>query len=131
MERIIDRFDKYMIYRKLNDNSVTIQLELSVGLLGKSRKEGRDLSKKVVDSILYFYKDIERVWFLTGEGEMLKSDVRNVVNEPEQVYNCRDCKSKEKRIKELEKEIEGLRGENRAYMKMLNIPIQEENKKVS
>ena len=72
--RKIDRFDKYMAFRELNDNKVTVQLSLSVGTLGKSRKEGRDLSDKVIEKILNFYDEINKVWLLTGEGEMLNSD---------------------------------------------------------
>ena len=70
--RKIERFDKYMKYKGLNDNKVTVQLKLSVGTLGKSRKEGRDLSDKVIELILNFYNDLDRVWLLTGEGSMLK-----------------------------------------------------------
>lgn len=73
MNRKIDRFDKYIKYKKLNDNKVTVSLGLSVGTLGKSRKEGRDLSQKVIEQILNFYTDINRVWLLTGEGEMLNT----------------------------------------------------------
>ena len=47
--RKIDRFDKYMEAKGLNDNKVTNELSLSIGLLGKSRKENRDLSDKVVE----------------------------------------------------------------------------------
>lgn len=68
--RRIDRFDKYMSSKGLNDNKVTLQLGLTVGLIGKSRKEGRDLSDKVIEKILNFYTDLNRVWLLTGEGEM-------------------------------------------------------------
>lgn len=71
----IDRFDKYMKYKGLNDNKVTIQLALSVGTLGKSRKSDRDLSDKVVEKILNFYTDLNRVWLLTGEGEMIKNNL--------------------------------------------------------
>ena len=39
MERKIDRFDKYMKAKELNDNKVTVQLGLAVGTLGKSRKQ--------------------------------------------------------------------------------------------
>ena len=73
MNRKIDRFDKYIKYKKLNDNKVTVSLGLSVGTLGKSRKEGRDLSQKVIEQILNFYTDINKVWLLTGEGEMLNT----------------------------------------------------------
>lgn len=69
----IKRFDNYMVAKGLNDNRVTKEVGLSVGTLGKSRKENRDLSDKVVEQLLNFYKDLSRDWLLKGEGEMLKS----------------------------------------------------------
>lgn len=69
--RRIDRFDQYMAHEHLNDNKVTQQLGLSVGTIGKSRKEGRDLSDRVIEQILNFYTDLNKVWLLTGEGDML------------------------------------------------------------
>ena len=74
--RKIDRFDKYMEAKGLNDNKVTNELSLSIGLLGKSRKENRDLSDKVIEQILNFYTDLNKVWLLTGEGEMLQGGVQ-------------------------------------------------------
>ena len=74
MERVIDRFDKYMVTKNLNDNKVTRQLGLSTGLLGKSRKKGTDLSKKNVEKILNFYTDLNNVWLLTGQDKMLKTE---------------------------------------------------------
>lgn len=73
--RKIDRFDNYMKLKGLNDNKVTVQLGLSIGTLGKSRKDGRDLSDKVIEQILNFYTDIDRIWLITGEGQMLKDTV--------------------------------------------------------
>lgn len=72
----IDRFDKYMNFKGLNDNKVTTQVGLSVGLLGKSRQENRDLSEKAIEKILNFYIDLNRVWLLTGEGEMLNESAK-------------------------------------------------------
>lgn len=73
--RKIDRFDKYMQIKGLNDNQVTVKLGLTVGVLGKSRKENRDLSPKLTEKILNFFPDLNKVWLLTGEGEMLKTDI--------------------------------------------------------
>ncbi len=87
MEKIIDRFDKYMVSKGLNDNKVTVQLGLSVGLLGKSRKIDRDLSKGAIEKILNFYSDIEEVWLLTGEGKMLKEDKKNMPVESKAVID--------------------------------------------
>jgi len=49
MEKKIERFDKYMKTKGLNDNKVTNDLGLSIGTLGKSRKENRDLSEKNIE----------------------------------------------------------------------------------
>lgn len=74
--RKIERFDKYMAFKGLNDNKVTVDLGLSNGTIGKSRKNGRDLSDRVVEQILNFYIDLNRIWLLTGEGEMLNKDIK-------------------------------------------------------
>ena len=70
--RMIDRFDLYMKYKRLNDNQVSKQLELTNGVIGKSRKEGRDLSARVLELIENYYTDLNISWLRTGEGEMLK-----------------------------------------------------------
>lgn len=69
--RIIDRLDQYMKFKGINDNQVTVNAALSVGLIGNARRGTHDLGKKAVDKILNFYQDINRAWLLTGEGEML------------------------------------------------------------
>lgn len=79
--RKIDRFDKYMIFSGLNDNKVTVQLGLSVGVIGKSRQEGRDLSANVIEKILNYYNDLNGVWLLTGEGEMLNKSEQNALTD--------------------------------------------------
>lgn len=81
MERRIERFDKYMKAKGLNDNKVTIDLGLSKGTLGKSRMENRDLSERNAQKVLDFYTDLNRTWLLTGEGEMLTAS--NEENEPQ------------------------------------------------
>lgn len=77
MERIIDRFDTYMQYRNLNDNKVTVDCGLSVGLIAKARRGKSDLGKKAIEKILSFYQDINRIWLITGEGEMLNQEGEN------------------------------------------------------
>lgn len=109
----------------LNDNKVTEQLSLSTGLIGKSRKKGRDLSKKLANQILNFYTDIEKVWLLTGEGEEPKKKTGYPIQNVDQKANvkdkgeiCKDCEERDATIKSLnnyinhlEKTIENL-GEN-------------------
>lgn len=73
MREIFTRFDKYMTLKGLNDNQVTMQCDLAVGLLSQARKGKSDLGKKSIDKILNRYQDINRVWLLTGEGQMLNT----------------------------------------------------------
>ncbi len=70
----IDRFIKYMDYKGLNDNQVTVDCGLAIGLIGKAKKGKSDLGRNTVEKILRVYTDLNREWLLTGEGEMLKSD---------------------------------------------------------
>jgi len=71
MERKIDRFSMYMEAKQLNDNQVTRDCGLSVGLLNQARKGKSDLGTKAIDKILNKYQDLSKVWLLTGEGTML------------------------------------------------------------
>lgn len=111
MERKIDRFDKYMKYKGLNDNKVTVQLSLSVGLIGKSRQKGRDLSDAAIEKILNFYADLNRNWLLIGEGEMLNSNKDLAINQENQGNNLEDAyrtiiETQKQLIKSLERQIE-------------------------
>lgn len=74
MREKMSRFDSYMKIKGLNDNRVTAECLLSQGLLSQARKGKSDLGLETINRILNVYTDINRVWLLTGEGEMLKPD---------------------------------------------------------
>jgi hypothetical protein len=113
MTRAIDRFDAYMASAGLNDNKVTVQLGLAVGLIGKSRKPGRDLSRPVIEKILAYYTDLNGVWLLTGEGEMLLGQQKpEVPAEEKPVSNNSLIEYLQRKIEELEKEKADLLQEN-------------------
>ena len=71
MREKIGRFDKFMKVKGLNDYQVTIQCGLSQGLLSQARRGKSDLGSGSIDKILNVYQDLNKVWLLTGEGEML------------------------------------------------------------
>ena len=71
MKERIKRFSQYMEYKGLNDNQVTIQCGLGVGVIGGAKAGKSDLGARTIAKILEKYQDLNRVWLLTGEGEML------------------------------------------------------------
>lgn len=122
MERAIDRFDFYMKSAGLNDNKVTVQLGLTVGLIGKSRKEGRDLSRSTIKKILATYTDLNPTWLLTGEGSMLIDNQPKVSAEDQPGSSGSLIEYLERKIKELERENVDLLQEN-AVLKYENMML--------
>ena len=76
------RFAEYMEYKGLNDNQVTVQCGLGVGVIGGARKGKSDLGAKTIRSILEKYHDLNRIWLLTGAGNMLNDDAQPADNMP-------------------------------------------------
>lgn len=123
MMRAIDRFDAYMASSGLNDNKVTNQLRLAVGLIGKSRKPGRDLSRSVIEKILAHYSDLNGVWLLTGEGEMLLESRDRVRDKVEEVRA--NDKSMPERLLDI---IEGQKQQIETLLEMLKEKDEEINR---
>ena len=78
--RRIDRLDKYLNFKGISDYRATLDAGLSKGTIGKSRENGRDLSNKVVEKLVEVYPDLNKVWLLSGHGEMLKDVLANAEN---------------------------------------------------
>lgn len=107
MSSFISRLDEYMRYAGLNDNRITKEAGLQIGVINKARKRDSGLSADNIEKILYTYKDINARWLITGEGEMLQNQSENnqdnisfadLINE----YRL-DIKELNQQIKELEK----------------------------
>lgn len=77
MRERMERFDKYMKYKGINDNQVTLNCNLSQGLIGQARTGKSDLGSRTIDKILKKYQDLSRIWLLTGEGSMLNPIQQN------------------------------------------------------
>ena len=72
--RKIDRFLQYLDYKGITENKATVDCGLSKGLINQAKNGKSDLGNKAVEKVLIFYQDLNKVWLLTGEGEMLNSD---------------------------------------------------------
>lgn len=57
----------------INDNQMTVNAGLSVGLIGKAKESKKGMNALNIEKILLAYTDLNPDWLLTGRGEMLKS----------------------------------------------------------
>ena len=91
MTDFFGRLDKYINYRDLNDNKISVQAGISNGLIGKGRKSG-GFSLKNVEKLLRAYPELSADWLLTGNGQMLRHSYKeytvehNIVAEPQAEY---------------------------------------------
>lgn len=72
-----ERLQCFMTTKGINDNKLTIDAGLSVGLLGKARKTGKSMTSTSIEKILLAYPDLNAEWLLTGRGEMIKGNSEN------------------------------------------------------
>lgn len=73
-QRKIDRLDLFAAYKNLNDNQLTRELQLAVGTISKSRKPGKDISRRTAEALLQHFPELSRNWLLNGVGEMFVAD---------------------------------------------------------
>lgn len=98
IEKITHRLCRYMEYKGLNPNSITVSAGLSVGLIGKAIKNEGGLNSDTIEKILHTYEDLNPIWFVLGDGEMLKPNVQDMSqfeNVTKTVTFSEETKSKE------------------------------------
>lgn len=124
-ERVIDRLDKYMKDKGINDNQLTKMLEIGVGTIGKSREPNRDLSRANVERVLNKLQDLNPVWLLSGEGAMLRpvivADNGSIAAGGDVTHSSTGGREREleEKIKALEQENAYLRGQVDLLMKLV------------
>lgn len=81
MGNFIERLQVYMEFKGINDNQMTIDADLSNGLLGKLKKSGKGMNSINIEKILTSYPDLSADWLLTGRGNMLKEEKNSIAVE--------------------------------------------------
>lgn len=71
MDNFIDRIQYFMLQMNINNNQLTVNAGLSVGLIGKAIKSKSGLNSDSIEKILCAYPELNPNWLLTGRGEML------------------------------------------------------------
>lgn len=73
MGNFIERLQYYMQKKGINDNQMTVNAGLSIGLIGKAKSSKKGMNSANIEKILLACPDINPDWLLTGRGEMLKT----------------------------------------------------------
>lgn len=79
---IIERIRQIIELKQISERQFCKEVGVANGFLSKVK----DVGVSKVSKILYTYKDINPLWLLTGEGEMLKSSVDGESTSPAIIY---------------------------------------------
>lgn len=72
-KNFIERLQYYMQKKGINDNQMTVNAGLSVGLIGKAKSSNKGMNAANIEKILLACPDLNSDWLLTGRGEMFKA----------------------------------------------------------
>ncbi|MGD2035091.1 MAG: hypothetical protein PVF73_08560 [Bacteroidales bacterium] len=92
MSGIIDRLEQFMDSKGINNNRMTVQAGLSIGLIGSARKKKAGLHSDNVEKILKAYPELNPGWLITGRGSMFRNEYSgieesvSVVEDPQEEY---------------------------------------------
>lgn len=90
MGKFIERLQVFMERQGINDNQMTVKAGLSVGLLGKAKKSGKDMAAESIEKILCSYPELSADWLLTGRGEMLANVPKSREETPDTILQLVD-----------------------------------------
>lgn len=126
MEREIDRLDKYLKHKGITDYSFRITTGISNAWIGSARRSGGSITDKVRLKILEAYPDLNKIWLMTGEGEMFNGEAPPTKEVPvkegfsliqflhEKIAHQEEVISlKDQTIEDLRKNLEELRNKNK------------------
>ena len=131
MKRRVDRLLEYLSAKGISENKATFDCGLSKGLICQAKSGKADIGNKAVEKILATYDDLNRVWFLTGEGSMLLGEQEPETPAPEQTTSNNSLIDYlQRKIAELESKVDKLNDE-KAELLQENAILKYENTMLS
>jgi hypothetical protein len=80
MESIVSRLKLYLDFKAIAVSLAEKEINLSNASLAKPFKNGTAIKTDTLEKFLLTYVDIDPEWLLTGKGNMLKSDGKEVIS---------------------------------------------------
>lgn len=108
---ILKRLKEYIDYKGISISMFERTIGMSNASFGKSLKSGGSIGCDKLENILRIYPDLNEMWLLKGDGQMIKDDDNKIISEPQHQYKssafneCQLCKEKERLINMLESQL--------------------------
>jgi hypothetical protein len=106
----IERIAIYIHFKKISPHAFEKKIELSNGYFSKQLKHLGSVGSDILIRVHHAYTDLNILWILTGEGQMIKEDNRDEqqVNEIILEDFTNKYASENKKLKKLENEFDKL-----------------------
>jgi len=110
MLKTIDRLMQFIQYVGLSARQFDISIGASNGYTLRMKKNHASIGSDVIETIIRTYPQLDLVWLMTGEGEMIKNDSKkDILNfedltfeNQRQIENIIELKIRERQEKELQ-----------------------------
>jgi len=70
--RIIERLTTYLSFKEITAYAFERSIDVANGYLKKQLKGKGSVGSEILYRIYHYYTDLDFIWLLTGEGEMLR-----------------------------------------------------------
>lgn len=81
MQSIVERIGEIVAGKGISMRSFEKNIGVSNGAIGNAIKKRADIGSSVVSRIIEKYSDVNPIWLLTGEGNMLKESTSVAINQ--------------------------------------------------
>jgi|SRR5699024_11138876 len=95
--KTIDRISKIIDYKNISLNSFDKKINASNAYIGKQIRKRASIGSDVIEKIISEFPEINPVWLITGEGEMLKDASAESKTNPSK--NNKEDKSEEETVR--------------------------------
>jgi transcriptional regulator with XRE-family HTH domain len=72
--RIVDRLATYLTLKKITAYAFERSIDVANGYLKKQLKGKGSVGSEILNRIYHYYTDLDFIWLLTGDGEMLRPE---------------------------------------------------------
>ena len=106
---ILERLKEYIDKKGITIAAFERSIGMSNASFGKSLKNGKAIGTDKLENILRVYQDINLIWLLTGQGEMLREEViQPSPSLPEDSFIYKMYQEKEKQVQQLTEELRAM-----------------------